>query len=129
MHLEFEFFYTRDVFQSFTKGDVIGNYLDLEGGQIAWSKNGVVFDIAYDIEVNHLRHIWYPAIVLKNAEMRLNFGDTPFRHPPEYGHVGYASSANLVASEVQGGATQVQSKKKAPNAPYAIILEVFDSLY
>ena len=44
---------------------------------------GVDFGKAYDIS-SHLRDsIFFPAVCLKNAEMKFNFGDTPFAYPPQ----------------------------------------------
>lgn len=51
--------------------------------KIKWSKNGNVFDNAYDIQSGLRNYGFFPAVCMKNAEIRFNFGDTEFAHPPK----------------------------------------------
>lgn len=72
--------------EPFGQNDVIGCYLDADDGVIAYSKNGVLLGQAFQIPNNLKKRALYPAVVLKNAEVSLNFGDSAlaFAPPPEY---------------------------------------------
>ncbi|EJD76225.1 DEAD box ATP-dependent RNA helicase [Loa loa] len=108
---------------SFTLGDIIGCMLDLDNGIIAFSKNGKHLGKAFDIPDTLRNAALYPAVVLKNAEIRFNFGETEFKHLFEgYIAVCKASPENTVISP--NGSSANESKKIAePNAPACIILE------
>jgi len=54
--------------QNFGKDDVIGCYIDLDEGIISYSKNGVYFDMAFEIAKNLLGSAFYPAVVLKVSQ-------------------------------------------------------------
>lgn len=62
---------------------------------------------------------------LQNAEMKFNFGATAFKYPPQGGYIAIdkAPDSFSTVSPVLGSAP-APSKKKAPNAPYAIVIEV-----
>uniref|UniRef100_A0A1I8ENA1 ATP-dependent RNA helicase n=1 Tax=Wuchereria bancrofti TaxID=6293 RepID=A0A1I8ENA1_WUCBA len=108
---------------SFTLGDTIGCMLDLDNGTIAFSKNGKHLGKAFDIPKTLRNTALYPAVVLKNAEIRFNFGETEFKYLAEgYIAVCKASSENTVISP--NGSNVNETKKIAePNAPACIILE------
>lgn len=62
----------------------------------------------------------YPAICLKNAELAVNFGSTPFKHPPPPGFVGLAAAPRAHTASWQDAAVAgVAGDRK----PLAIILE------
>ena len=67
----------------------------------------------------------YPAVCLKNAELQLNFGGSPFKHPPPPGFVGLAAApAELVADwQVPGSNGDGAAAAAADGKPLAIILE------
>lgn len=52
--------------------DVIGCYLDLDSGEIKFSKNGVDLGKAFTIPQQLKSSAFYPAVVLKVSEMMLN---------------------------------------------------------
>ncbi|KAM3722037.1 ATP-dependent RNA helicase [Dirofilaria immitis] len=108
---------------SFTLGDTIGCMLDLDNGTIAFSKNGGHLGKAFDIPQTLRNTALYPAVVLKNAEIRFNFGETEFKHLMEgYVAVCKASPENIVISP--NGSRASEPKKTAePNAPACIIIE------
>ncbi|OQR75005.1 ATP-dependent RNA helicase DDX1-like, partial [Tropilaelaps mercedesae] len=107
--------------ETFGIHDVIGCYLDLEGNTIKWSKNGVDFGTAFHI-APALRDVpFFPAVVLKNAEMSFNFGAEPFKHPSEGDYIGFVNAPGLINNAVSGSGQAVQ--KYEPHAPQAIILE------
>uniref|UniRef100_A0A0K8RGX3 Putative dead asp-glu-ala-asp box polypeptide 1 n=1 Tax=Ixodes ricinus TaxID=34613 RepID=A0A0K8RGX3_IXORI len=103
--------------------DVIGCYLDLDAGTIKFSKNGVDLGEAFQIPQNLKRSPFFPAVVLKNAEMEFNLGGTPFKHPPADGFVAVSEAPKecIVESTVTG--TSVGAPKSVKNAPQAIIIE------
>ena len=73
-------------------------FADLENGQISYAKNGKDLGPAFVIPKKDKSECWYPAVVLKNAEMKFNFGATsaaapPLRYPLRHGY----SAATLAA--------------------------------
>ncbi|XP_022673538.1 ATP-dependent RNA helicase DDX1-like [Varroa destructor] len=107
--------------EAFGIHDVIGCYLDLDNNIIKWSKNGVDFGTAFEIG-SQLRNVpFFPAVVLKNAEMSFNFGAEPFKHPPENSYIAFANASNFTNNTILGSGPVVQ--KYEPHAPQAIILE------
>ncbi|CAL1532900.1 unnamed protein product [Lymnaea stagnalis] len=109
--------------EPFGINDVIGCFLNLDDFEIKWSKNGIEFVKAYDIAVNLKTEAFYAAIVLKNAEMQFNFGNTPFKFPPKGGYKALSqASPDCCKDSNTGGKTQAKFVS-APNAPQAIIIE------
>eukprot|EP01125_Pyxidicula_operculata_P015685 TRINITY_DN5350_c0_g1_i1.p1 TRINITY_DN5350_c0_g1~~TRINITY_DN5350_c0_g1_i1.p1 ORF type:complete len:712 (-),score=166.83 TRINITY_DN5350_c0_g1_i1:31-2166(-) len=76
--------------QAFGEGDILGCFLDCEAGTIHWSVNGKEFPTAFKIQ--NLGSAWYPALVLKNAEVEVNFGSKPFKYTPSNGYIGIADA-------------------------------------
>ena len=111
--------------EPFGKSDVIGCLLDLDDLKIYYTKNGVDLGQAFSINPQMKSHQFFPAVVLKNAEMDFNFGDSQFKHPPKTDGVvalTEADPANVVEN-VKTGEGTVQERKKISNAPQAIIIE------
>ncbi|WAR11422.1 DDX1-like protein, partial [Mya arenaria] len=108
--------------EAFGINDTIGCYLDLQKGEIKWSKNGIDFGKAYDIPDHMRNEKFFAAVVLKNAEMSFNFGTTPFKFNPPQGFTALfkAPKDSTVESKIAAGAA---TAKPAPNAPQAIIIE------
>lgn len=87
--------------QSFTNGDVIGCYLDLDDMTITFSKNGKMFPTAFRIPKDLQKEVFYPAVVLKNAEMSFNFGADDFKFPAkQYLPVSAAPADCVVDSHI-----------------------------
>ena len=64
------------------KDDTIGCYLDLDSMTIKWSKNGLDLGVAYEIP-NKMRNLsYFPSVCMRNAEIKFNFGNTPFSFQP-----------------------------------------------
>ncbi|XP_071824062.1 ATP-dependent RNA helicase DDX1-like isoform X2 [Apostichopus japonicus] len=105
-------------------GDTIGCFLDLDAGVISYSKNGIDLGQAFAIPGHLQKQTFFAAVVLKNAEMKFNFGSFTFKHQPSNGYVGLSESdpSCVSPSPIHGGGA-VQSSKAAPNAPMAIIIE------
>ncbi|XP_011305079.1 ATP-dependent RNA helicase Ddx1 [Fopius arisanus] len=112
--------------ESFGMHDVIGCLLDLSKGEIRFTKNGVDLGKAFDLNSQQRSQIFFPAVVLKNAEMSFNFGNEPFKHPPPAGFTAVASVPKncLRENEIGSSGAGNQEMKKPPgNAPQAIIIE------
>ncbi|KZC09103.1 ATP-dependent RNA helicase Ddx1, partial [Dufourea novaeangliae] len=112
--------------EAFGMYDVIGCYLDLIKGEINFSKNGVNLGTAFTLNAQQKSQTFYPAIVLKNAEMSFNFGAQPFKHPPPYDYVAVTSALKEFVKENPMNSSAAQSKESGKpkcNAPQAIIIE------
>uniref|UniRef100_A0A7E4UWC7 ATP-dependent RNA helicase n=1 Tax=Panagrellus redivivus TaxID=6233 RepID=A0A7E4UWC7_PANRE len=116
-----------DYGESFERNDVIGCYLDLDSHSIHFAKNGKEFEIAFKISQSLVNASFYPAFVLKNSRLKLNFGHTAFKFPPKKGYVGLTSaSPDCVESSPKnglGGATADPNAERPNSAPLCIILE------
>lgn len=115
-----------DYGEAFGMHDVIGCLLDLVKNEIRFTKNGADLGMAFSIPDNLRAETFYPAVVLKNAEMSFNFGSTEFKHKLLDGYIGVSKAdgnktkANPLASASNSGAIDFTPK---PNAPQAIIIE------
>nr|XP_054485188.1 ATP-dependent RNA helicase DDX1 isoform X4 [Agelaius phoeniceus] len=110
--------------EEFTMHDTIGCYLDTEKGQIKFSKNGKDLGLAFEIPPHIRNQALFAACVLKNAELKFNFGEEDFKFPPKDGYVGLckAPEGSVVKSQHSGNAQVVQAQN-LPNAPKALIVE------
>lgn len=63
----------------FTRNDVIRCEIDLDAMSISFAKNGQSLGKAFDIPNNMRHYAFYPAFTMKNAELEVNFGHTPFK--------------------------------------------------
>ncbi|XP_044735811.1 ATP-dependent RNA helicase Ddx1 isoform X2 [Chrysoperla carnea] len=111
--------------EAFGKCDVIGNLLDLDNGEIKFTKNGQDLGLAFKLNGQMKSGPYFPAVVLKNAEMSFNFGTTPFKYdlPSGYVAVCNAPSDKVVVNPNGGSSSTTTSSKAALNAPKAIIIE------
>ncbi|KAG8524782.1 ATP-dependent RNA helicase DDX1, partial [Galemys pyrenaicus] len=110
--------------EEFTMHDTIGCYLDIDKGQVKFSKNGKDLGLAFEIPPHLKNQALFPACVLKNAELKFNFGEEEFKFPPKDGFVGLAkASDNFVVKSQHTGNAQVAQTKFLPNAPKALIVE------
>ncbi|XP_070166174.1 ATP-dependent RNA helicase Ddx1 [Polyergus mexicanus] len=112
--------------EAFGMHDVIGCFIDLARGEIKFNKNGVDLGVAFTLNAQQKSQIYYPAVVLKNAEMAFNFGAQPFKHPPPNDYVAVSSAPKESVKYNSVSSNQNQSKegeKPTNNAPQAIIIE------
>ncbi|EDS42505.1 ATP-dependent RNA helicase Ddx1 [Culex quinquefasciatus] len=111
--------------EAFGKCDVIGCCLDLDRGEVSFTKNGVSLGVAFRIDGNIKGGSFFPAVVLKNAEMSFNFGETDFKYPVPEGFVAVCKVAhdNLAVNPNTGGEASTQDLKPKPNAPQALVIE------
>jgi len=109
--------------RAFGKADVIGCYLDLDSLEIYFTINGEDHGKAFSINGQLKSHQFFPSVVLKNAEMLFNFGDTAFKYKPVDGFVAFnAAAKGDVVNNIKTGAG-VEQRKIVNNAPQAIIIE------
>ncbi|XP_019880521.2 ATP-dependent RNA helicase Ddx1 [Aethina tumida] len=110
--------------EPFGKCDVITCLLDLDAKEIKFLKNGDDLGRAFTINQQLHNVAFFPAVVLKNAEMAFNFGDTPFKYclPQGYQPIMSASKENVVVN-TNGQSNSAATTKIANNAPQAIIIE------
>nr|AAC47309.1 DEAD-box protein [Drosophila melanogaster] len=113
-----------DYGEAFGKADVIGCLLDLKNQEVSFTKNGQNLGVAFRSPDNLAKETFYPAVVLKNAEMQFNFGKTDFKYAPGNGFVGacQAGPEHSKANPITGPDSW-STAKPAPNAPQAIIME------
>lgn len=113
------------------KGDVIGCYLDLSAGEIAFSKNGKHLGTAFSLPArmkNGKGGGWFPAITMKNAEVMVNFGDDP-HNPLRFVPAAPFSAVGTAAADVTVSATEIEADNsrgsggKGKAGPVALILE------
>ncbi|XP_047999497.1 ATP-dependent RNA helicase Ddx1 [Leguminivora glycinivorella] len=112
-----------DYGEAYGKNDVIGCLLNFNAGEIRYSKNGEDLGVAFKLDQSRKSDCYYPAVVLKNAEMSFNFGATPFKYQPPAGYVAVnqAPKECVKNNVVQAGVAT--ESKPANNAPQAIIIE------
>ena len=121
---------------AYTKGDVVGVFLDLESKNnrtVSFSVNGKKHGVAYKLTNPKLTGPFFPACVLKNAEMTFNFGATRFAFPPDAksGYVGLMQNgaSGLVSNEADGGSGGNGGngggdlKDNGNNGPMALVIE------
>uniref|UniRef100_A0A673GLA8 ATP-dependent RNA helicase n=1 Tax=Sinocyclocheilus rhinocerous TaxID=307959 RepID=A0A673GLA8_9TELE len=110
--------------EEFTMHDTIGCYIDLDKCQVSFSKNGNDLGLAFEIPPQLKNQPFFASCVLKNAELKFNFGDEPFKNQPKDGYVAVnqASDGHVVKSS-QTGSAKVSQVKSISNAPRALIIE------
>lgn len=111
--------------EPFGMSDVIGCCLNLNEMEIKFLKNGQDFGVAFKIPHNMKDSVFYPAVVLKNAEMAFNFGEKDLKYcPKDYTAVGKAPDCNVSNNLLNNPGGGVQTvEKKVNNAPQAIMIE------
>lgn len=116
-----------DYGESFGMHDVIGCLLDLKNGEISFTKNGINLGKAFNLDGQDKFQIFYPAVVLKNAEISFNFGEKEFKYLPADGWIGVALAPknSIKINPVNGKAKEFCQSDLKPisNAPQAIIIE------
>ncbi|XP_075243162.1 ATP-dependent RNA helicase DDX1-like [Convolutriloba macropyga] len=115
-----------DYGEPFGLSDTIGCYLDLDSASIKYSKNGKVFSKAFGIPPDMLHNTTiFPACTLKNAELKFNFGDEPFKYPPGNSFSGFAGAdpKYLIKSLAAPEKSASSQSRKRQNCPQALILE------
>ncbi|CAG0887653.1 unnamed protein product [Cyprideis torosa] len=109
--------------EAFGLNDVMGCLLNLDDMTIAFCKNGHQFGTAFHIPKSMKDETFYPAVVLKNAQMVFNLSG-PFKCEPPAGYKGVTEApADLVTNNQASSGETKKGTAPAKNAPQAIIIE------
>ncbi|KAI6238933.1 ATP-dependent RNA helicase DDX1 [Aphelenchoides fujianensis] len=114
-----------DYGESFALDDTIGCFLDLDAGAVHFAKNGKEFPTAFSLNPKVVNSAFYPAVLLKNAAVKLNFGEAPFKHSPTGGFraVKDADREHSVQSAKNSVAAANKVASRPTNAPVCLIVE------
>ncbi|CAG9559092.1 unnamed protein product [Danaus chrysippus] len=112
-----------DYGEAYGKNDVIGCLLNLNNGDIRFYKNGQDLGVAFKLDQSRKSDCYFPAVVLKNAEISFNFGTTPFKFPPNCEHIAVANAPREYVKNNTVSAVASDGAKQVNNAPQAIIIE------
>jgi len=108
--------------ETYGEGDVVGCMLDVGNGVVEFTKNGVSMGTAFSLPSNLRGQAMYPALCLKNAEIVLNFGATPFAAIPQGYKALCHAGADEAVSERDAGPNPGGGKSDV-RGPRALILE------
>lgn len=86
-----------DYGEKYVKGATVGSYIDLDAHTIGFTKDGKDLGVAFPIPPNLHGVPLYPAVSLKNAEMKFNFGSQPFKSPQKFPGCTEASAEEISA--------------------------------
>ncbi|KAK5648689.1 hypothetical protein RI129_003581 [Pyrocoelia pectoralis] len=110
--------------EAFGKNDVITCLIDLDDGEVKFMKNGADLGTAFRLNKQLASSAFFPAVVLKNAEMAFNFGDKPLKHNLPSGYKPINSiPKDKVIMNTNGQASTDAPQKRINNAPQAVIIE------
>ncbi|XP_056621318.1 ATP-dependent RNA helicase DDX1 [Triplophysa dalaica] len=110
--------------EEFTMHDVVGCYIDMDKGQLSFSKNGTDLGLAFEIPPPLKTQPFFASCVLKNAELKFNFGNEPFKNQPKEGFIALSQAPDgHVVKSSQTGSAKVSEVKSGSNAPRALIIE------
>uniref|UniRef100_A0A915L4T7 ATP-dependent RNA helicase DDX1 n=1 Tax=Romanomermis culicivorax TaxID=13658 RepID=A0A915L4T7_ROMCU len=120
-----------DYGEAFGLQDTIGCFLDLDSGEITFSRNGnpgKKFPTAFKIPPKLLNSSFFPAVVLKNAEIKFNLGAEKFKFDPGAGFIAVcdADDAFSISSSKHGSSAPAVSHRRqaqSNNSPRCIIIE------
>ena len=114
-----------DYGETFGMHDVVGCCLDLDKYEISFYKNGVFLGLAFRLDNSMKNETFYPAVVLKNAEMLFNFGGSLFKNPVPTGFIAISKAdlKNVTVNPLTEGNANKLGFQQKPNAPQAIIIE------
>ena len=99
-------------------GDVIGCLLDMTSGRISYHKNGEPLGEAFVVSEVDRQAVLFPAILMKNARITLNFGAQPFKHPIPAGYQSLlaGSDEEVVSGSSEGLHFQGSAESHKPMA-------------
>ncbi|XP_063975899.1 ATP-dependent RNA helicase Ddx1 [Diachasmimorpha longicaudata] len=111
--------------EPFGMRDVIGCLLNLSNGEMRFTKNGVDLGRAFYLNAQQRSQVFFPAVVVKNAEMSVNFGRQPFVSslPSGFTPLAFAKKDCYEENEMESNSGETQPIKPPANAPQAIIIE------
>ncbi|KAI1897597.1 hypothetical protein AGOR_G00084900 [Albula goreensis] len=110
--------------EEFTMHDTIGCYIDFDKGHVSFSKNGTDLGLAFEIPQHLKNEPFFASCVLKNAELKFNFGEEDLKFVPKEGFVALCQAAEkYCVKSSHTGSAQVSQVKNMSNAPKALIIE------
>jgi len=107
--------------RAFGAGCVVGALLDCEAGTLAFSLDGEWAGTAFELPPALRGQTLFPALYLKNAEARVNFGAQPFAHAPPAGACALHGSPALRRSAAS--APPRAAAAGGARTPRALVLE------
>jgi len=87
-----------DYGQQYGPGDVVSCLVDFDAGAFAFAKNGSELGRAFAIPAALKGMYFFPAILLKNCSVSVNFGANPFKFPIAGYHVGPKPSSLVLTA-------------------------------
>lgn len=111
---------------TFGKNDVIGCGLDMSRSdfiEIRFFFNGADLGVAFYVPATFRNEPFYPALVLKNAEIRFNLGQAPFKYPPPPGYVSIIEAGNQKVPNPKAEPVVTGPAPAKQKSPQAIIIE------
>lgn len=80
--------------------------------------------MAFEIPPQLKNQPFFPSCVLKNAELKFNFGEEPFKNQPKDGFVALSQASDgHVVKSTQTGSAKVSEVKSSSHSPKALIIE------
>ena len=119
----------KDYGRPFSAGAVVGCAVDADAGTASFLLDGAPLGDAATIAIPPRlpgdAGALFPALCLKNAEVKLNFGGTPFVHPPPPGFPPLDTATGRVpAAAARAALPQKQAEEKTSGRPpLALVLE------
>jgi len=112
---------------TFRDGDVVTCFIDLLGTQrtISYAKNGQHLGVAFDLPASHAQSTFYPAIVVKNAGVRVSF-DAAVAAVAHAAPMNAAKAADITVSSAGAASSSAGGSKGVGGSgrtPVAIIIE------
>jgi hypothetical protein len=105
--------------EEYTNGDVIGCLLDLSNCTVQFSKNGILFEIAYNISPDILGSVFFPTFTLSGSSVEVNFG----RQSMQYLPTGFTAINQALCDVLYGSDAMEAYSIRGKCKPLAIILE------
>lgn len=101
--------------------DILGCLLDMTTGQVSYTKNGEGLGEAFIISDVDRQSVLFPAILIKNAKIDLNFGAKPFQFSPP---AGFKTLVTGLEEDIVCGSSEDLhfQKSSEKHKPMALIL-------
>lgn len=105
----------------FQNSDAIGCFIDFQRKEVSYSRNGAHLGKAFDLPPETIGSVFFPAVLLKNSEMVVNFGEHPFKHAPVL--PGYTAIGKAPGNQVFRSDSSEVFIGSGTRQPLAIIIE------
>jgi len=105
----------------FENSDSIGCFIDFAKRELSYSRNGVHLGKAFDIPAEMVGTVFFPAVLLKNSEVVVNFGDHPFKYAPVL--AGFTALSKAPADQLFRSDSKEAFVTSGKRRPLALIIE------